>query len=289
MQRRDSVGIVTVGRVIALGLALVAGMVALAPAAGAGSTNGGGGAQAASGVGAQAAISEPVGPGLGWYSFFWNGPGTQFVEPSPFTYSATKPSVVSVTDAFCRGDRFRVLDNGVPIGDTTPPTGIDCQPNIDNPFFAFSDPTYSHESFLLPPGSHSITIQVIANPYDGGGGYIRVDTCSVFGTGILAGTTGDDVICGSPAVDQVTAREGSDLIYTFGGADMISAGPGVDLVYAGAGNDRATGDANEDLLDGQDGNDNLVGGVGGGNALFGGLGSDVCIQGTAFFCETIIP
>jgi uncharacterized repeat protein (TIGR01451 family) len=71
--------------------------------------------------------------------------------------------------------------------------------------------------------------------------------CTVFGTAgndtALAGTTGNDVICG------------------FGGNDTIHANAGADTIYAGAGNDLVFGEAGTDTLVGGPGDDTLDGGT----------------------------
>ena len=97
-----------------------------------------------------------------------------FNNEGPFTFTSLTPVEVKVTDAFLSGDQFRIYDNAVSIGDTSSPTLTGAW--TDCPDTAFADVNFSHGTFLLGPGSHSITIQSIDAPYGSGGGYIRVDS-----------------------------------------------------------------------------------------------------------------
>lgn len=230
------------------------------------------------------ADDPPITPGSGWQTFTFDGVNS-FDFEGPFTFTSGTPAVVSVTDAFCRGDQFRVYDNAVPIGDTSPvPVDTACSPSVGNADAAFHDPAYSKGSFLVPAGPHSITIQAIVSPFGSGGAYLRVDACTVFGAGDLVGTAGNDVICGSAGPDRIAALDGDDLIFTFGGDDQIAAGGGNDTVYAGAGADRIAGDAGTDALDGQEGND-LISGGDGTDTAYGGDGTDTCVAETRLYCE----
>jgi hypothetical protein len=107
-------------------------------------------------------------------AFFRFGEGPVFNEEGPFTFTSATPVTVRVTDDFCRGDQFRIFDFGVPIGDTSAVAIGACEEM--GPDAAFADPTYSSGSFPLGPGAHSLTIQVIVNPFGSGRGYIRVDS-----------------------------------------------------------------------------------------------------------------
>jgi hypothetical protein len=129
------------------------------------------------------AVSDPlIVVGAGWSAtptvppaFFW-GSGDPPVpsDSDPFTFTSTGVVRVDVTDDFCKGDQFRVYDNGEMIGDTSPVDVEEtCSPEI-GPEAAFNDATYSSGSFYLGPGDHSIEIVAITNPWDGGRGYIRV-------------------------------------------------------------------------------------------------------------------
>ena len=84
--------------------------------------------------------------------------------------------LVDVSDRNCYGDQFEVLDFGVSLGNTSFPgkPGVCRGPNRDA---GLADPHMSSGSFIVSPGSHSITINTILGY--GGRGHIRVSptTC----------------------------------------------------------------------------------------------------------------
>jgi hypothetical protein len=91
--------------------------------------------------------------------------------------TAAAPVVFSVTDAFCRGDRFTISDGGTTLGTTTAvPVDPACGNQIEDPAVAFTDPTYSHGTFALSTGSHSVGIVASTSPFGGGGAFYSVDT-----------------------------------------------------------------------------------------------------------------
>jgi Ca2+-binding RTX toxin-like protein len=71
------------------------------------------------------------------------------------------------------------------------------------------------------------------------------------------GTSGDDVINGTPRHDYISGRAGNDTLNGFGRADLILGGPGNDTVNAGGGNDLVFGGAGDDTLNGGPGNDRI--------------------------------
>jgi hypothetical protein len=91
--------------------------------------------------------------------------------------------ILEVRDDFLVGDRFGVYDNGSFLGNTSPP-----------------GPGYSEGEWTLPAGAHSITIQVIENPYAYGAGYLQVSTPP---------DTTPPTIHGCPGDIEVDARPGS--------------------------------------------------------------------------------
>jgi hypothetical protein len=105
-----------------------------------------------------------------WHAFAWD----EDAEAGPFEFTTEFPVLIRVTDVECRGDRFAVYDFGRLIGKTSRvPVDEECGgPLVRLPQKAFQDPTYSHGSFTLPAGEHSITIRVIVNPFGGGVGYM---------------------------------------------------------------------------------------------------------------------
>jgi hypothetical protein len=110
-----------------------------------------------------------------WSAFSW-GPGQPvYSYDGPFTFNNVYNVRVVVTDAFWKGDRFRIYDNGIPLGETSS-VPVDANGDVEDPDVALRDPTYSHGSDRLPPGSHSLSIEVISNPFNGGVAFIRVQS-----------------------------------------------------------------------------------------------------------------
>jgi Tol biopolymer transport system component len=90
----------------------------------------------------------------------------------------------------------------------------------------------------------------------------------------VGGTSGADMLRGTPSDDVVYALTGNDRILTGGGFDIVLAGAGDDRVRLGPGeDDLAFGENGKDVLDGEDGPDGLFGGDGD-DRLLGGGGSD---------------
>jgi hypothetical protein len=120
---------------------------------------------------------QPPPPPAHWTPFQWSGGDGTTVQGSPFAVGAEAPVVFSVTDAFCRGDRFTISDGEATLGTTTQ---VDVGPcpdptEVTDPAAAFTDPTYSHGTFALAAGSHSIGIVVSTSPFGGGGAFYSVD------------------------------------------------------------------------------------------------------------------
>ena len=105
-------------------------------------------------------------------AFFWDGGDDVFSSSGPFTFDAVGPVRVDVTDTFNSGDVFEIFDNDVSIGSTSFVTPTIS--SIIDPETAFANSAYSHGSFDLGAGSHSITIKVTENPFGAGRGYLRV-------------------------------------------------------------------------------------------------------------------
>jgi hypothetical protein len=110
-----------------------------------------------------------------WTFFDFGGVGSQDSE-GPFTFAKPTPVLLRVTDGFCRGDRFRVWDNGFPIFVTTSvATDLSCDdvPSVGMPGPAWLDQTYSKGHFLLEPGKHHIVIQATRSPFGAGGAWLE--------------------------------------------------------------------------------------------------------------------
>ena len=131
------------------------------------------------GVSGDPAITEAD----GWVEFTFGATGS---TTGPFTFSG--PELIQVTDGFEAGDQFALLDGATLLGDTSSVAtgpGDGCT----HPASCFLDPLYSHGSFFVGAGGHSITIEAIASPFGGGGAWLEVvpEPSSFFllGSGLL--------------------------------------------------------------------------------------------------------
>jgi hypothetical protein len=92
------------------------------------------------------------------------------------------PVVITIQDAYCPGDRYRLYDNGVVIGttnkvpDTVPFEEGPCEPYILFPEQTVGRPEFSHGT-SLGPGPHSLRTRVLAGvrAQFGGASFIRAD------------------------------------------------------------------------------------------------------------------
>jgi hypothetical protein len=146
---------------------------------------------------AAVAPAGPIAAGGPWNEFSFAGPGSdakgcapadpggaacvpsssgnsQFVGAPPWTFTVPSDgATLTVTDAFLAGDTFQVMDNGNPIGGTSAvPTSGSCG---SDPVPCLADPSVSHGVFDLGPGAHSLTIKMLASPFNTGAAYFRVD------------------------------------------------------------------------------------------------------------------
>lgn len=89
------------------------------------------------------------------------GIGTVNLDTPPWKFSSLTAVDFKITDGFLAGDSFDVLDFGALVDSTlsVPLSGHSC--GLD-PRICVVDPEMSHASFLLPAGSHSITVSVHA-------------------------------------------------------------------------------------------------------------------------------
>jgi hypothetical protein len=122
---------------------------------------------------ALAATSLTVGGG--WTTFVWFGGDGAPVVDAPFTFTSDGAAVVTITDAFCPGDVFRVSEGATVLGSTSPSSGATCAPGTFDPDAALSNPVYSSGRFAVGAGAHAIDVVASASPWGGGGAYVRVD------------------------------------------------------------------------------------------------------------------
>jgi hypothetical protein len=121
----------------------------------------------------------PPPPPANWQAFNWSGGDGAVPNESPFSIQAVAPVVVSVTDVLCPGDRFTLSEGDTTLGTTSVPGNS--SPACDYPGFtgdpavAFTDPAYSHGTFALATGGHSVGIVVSTSPFGAGTAYLSVD------------------------------------------------------------------------------------------------------------------
>jgi hypothetical protein len=106
--------------------------------------------------------------------------------------------------------------------------------------------------------------------------------CTIYGSGNIVGTEGNDIICGSDGPDQVDGRGGNDRILGLGGNDVLFGGPGNDHVFGGFGNDQLWGGEGFDFLSGGPGNDQIIADPG--ETVDVGAGADQCAIGQSSVC-----
>jgi hypothetical protein len=105
-----------------------------------------------------------------WYSFSFESTGSALdsgfvagtspsgvIAPSaPWVITLAAPAVLTVTDLETSGDRFTFYDFGALLGSTSTP--VDFASYVGECIScALADPNYSHGSFLLGAGVHSLT------------------------------------------------------------------------------------------------------------------------------------
>jgi hypothetical protein len=128
-------------------------------------------------------------PDAGWQSFITGGGIDGASTAGPWTFTTTAVAKVTVTDAFCRGDEFRVLDKDVVLGDTSEvasefpacPFELFFPPEA-RADAALADPTFSHGEFFVGPGTHAIEFEnkaLWSDTTTGTGAFFRIDSVAV--------------------------------------------------------------------------------------------------------------
>jgi Tol biopolymer transport system component len=93
----------------------------------------------------------------------------------------------------------------------------------------------------------------------------------------VTGTSGPDLLEGTPERDFICGGAGDDVISGLGGDDVLLGGSGADIVAGGAGNDVVAGERGSDQLRGGPGDDTVNGRDGrAGERLTAGHGHDGC-------------
>jgi hypothetical protein len=125
----------------------------------------------------------------GWQSFITGGGIDGASTAGPWVFTSTTVAKVTVTDAFCRGDEFRVYDNDVLLGETSdvasefPACPFELFfPALARADAALADPAFSHGVFFVAPGTHAIEFEnkaLWSETSIGTGAFFRVDSVTV--------------------------------------------------------------------------------------------------------------
>lgn len=114
---------------------------------------------------------------FGTWTAFDAGAAGSFDAQGLFRFRSRTPVIVRVTDAFCRGDRYRVLDHGHRRMTTS---DVPVDPTCAEQPFATTGPQawhasgYSRGRVRLGPGRHRIRIRSLRSPFGSSTGFIEV-------------------------------------------------------------------------------------------------------------------
>jgi hypothetical protein len=114
---------------------------------------------------------------FGQWVAFNAGLAGSFDAQGLFKFSSQKRVVLRVTDAFCRGDRYRILDHGHRRGITTQvPTDASCTrlPFASTGPEGWNEPGYSRVRLVLAPGRHRIRIRSLRSPFGASTGFLFI-------------------------------------------------------------------------------------------------------------------
>lgn len=117
----------------------------------------------------------PVGE---WVSFQFGSAGS---STSEFHFEASGPIIVSVTDAYCRGDRFEVFDGAQSLGLTSQPAPADGCTEAATFDEGLANVHYSSGRFLLGAGNHALRFLAVESPYGAGRAGFRLTLAPVPG------------------------------------------------------------------------------------------------------------
>jgi hypothetical protein len=111
-----------------------------------------------------------------WVAFDAGTAGTSDAQ-GLFKFTSQKRVALRVTDAFCRGDRYRILDHGHRKGTTSlVPIDTDCDqlPFASTGPEGWTAPGYSRVRLVLRPGFHRIRIRSLRSPFGASTGFIYI-------------------------------------------------------------------------------------------------------------------
>jgi hypothetical protein len=111
-----------------------------------------------------------------WVAFNAGLAGTSDAQ-GLFRFSSKRRVVLRVTDAFCRGDRYRILDHGHRRGTTSRvPVDTTCTrlPFASTGREGWNEPGYSRIRLVLAPGHHRIRVRSLRSPFGASTGFIFI-------------------------------------------------------------------------------------------------------------------
>jgi len=125
----------------------------------------------------------------GWQSFITGGGLDGASTAGPWVFTSSTVAKITVTDAFCRGDEFRVYDKDVLLGSTSevasdfPACPFELFfPALARADAALADPGFSHGVFFVGPGNLAIEFEnkaLWSDTSTGTGAFFRVDSVAV--------------------------------------------------------------------------------------------------------------
>jgi hypothetical protein len=113
----------------------------------------------------------PLRVNSGWLEVLFGAVGSTM----DVTLSAPTQTWLRLTDMFCAGDEFRVMDNGTPLQATAPATAATCDAFTSSPTRAEVGDAWSSGGWLLSAGRHTITVTTSRSPFGGGAAFMRAD------------------------------------------------------------------------------------------------------------------
>jgi CHRD domain len=149
----------------------------------------------------------------GWQGFDFGARGTIAVT---YRLRTTAEAWLRVTDFLCAGDRFRILDNGLPLRQTAAPTAASCEVFTGSLSGAEVGDEWSSGGWILAPGLHLVTVLVTASPFDGGSAAARVDSPSLARAELTgqAEVPGPGDVDGSGSASVTPLREQAAVCYS---------------------------------------------------------------------------
>lgn len=140
-------------------------------------------------TGSVASATTKITVDSGWQSFITGGGIDGASIAGPWVFTSTTVAKVTVTDAFCHGDEFRVYDKDVLLGETSevasefPACPFELFfPAIARADAALADPTFSQGVFFIAPGAHAIEFEnkaLWSDTSTGTGAFFRVDSITL--------------------------------------------------------------------------------------------------------------